>query len=347
MIFCAVLTLINPSRAIAETISPVEAASNKSYVNPRLLNAPPPRYPRAGLRQARQGLVNVCFTITAEGKTTGHIVDSGVNTKVFEKAAIKAVGNYRYEPAISNGKKIDSTACQTITFLIYGKANAKPSKKFITLYKEATEAIIDKDRERADIAMLKLKDFDARSISSHRYKDFAKYLYATEWGTESEQFTFLKNSAFESLSGRSLSRDIRLFTLQHLYLYYAKLQQLPEAIATYEALIEDDPTSETVKSYEASYDQIKNFALSQRKYTTTTYTNKFGRARLSIIRPYATFSKKIPLPTTIEKICGTRSEKLDVLPGISVSLGTAADCELLLDGLPLSQHKVLFSNEPI
>ncbi|GAB3780904.1 energy transducer TonB [Dyella agri] len=81
-----------------------------------LLKAANPNYPTAALRSGQSGWVVVGFTITPEGRTTDvHVVDAQPR-HVFDRAAMEAVGRYRFKPAMRDGTAVASTKQQKIEF---------------------------------------------------------------------------------------------------------------------------------------------------------------------------------------------------------------------------------------
>ena len=76
----------------------------------------PPRYPRSAARRNIEGVVRVAFTITKDGRVFNPKVLSASPQGVFEKAAIKAVKKWKFNPKIINGQAVEQSAAQEITF---------------------------------------------------------------------------------------------------------------------------------------------------------------------------------------------------------------------------------------
>lgn len=81
-----------------------------------LIKGVAPNYPTAALRAGQTGWVVVGFTITPEGRATNiHVVDAQPR-RVFDRAAMEAVGRYRFKPAMKNGAAVASSTEQKIEF---------------------------------------------------------------------------------------------------------------------------------------------------------------------------------------------------------------------------------------
>ncbi|MEW9625017.1 energy transducer TonB [Rhodanobacter geophilus] len=92
------------------------AAASAQTVDAVLLKAVNPNYPTAALRSGQSGWVVVGFTITPEGRTSDvHVVDAQPR-HVFDRAAMEAVGRYRFKPAMRDGVAVASTKQQKIEF---------------------------------------------------------------------------------------------------------------------------------------------------------------------------------------------------------------------------------------
>ncbi len=88
-----------PSAAASIAAPPVRStpASAPSSATPRLLSAPPPRYPLVAMRRKIEGNVTVQFTIQADGSVASPSVVSADPPGVFDQAALAAARGWRFE----------------------------------------------------------------------------------------------------------------------------------------------------------------------------------------------------------------------------------------------------------
>jgi len=73
-----------------------------------------PDYPLSALRRRTEGWVKVQFSITATGMVGDAIVVDAAPENVFEAAALKAIGRWRYEPKVVNGVPVERAGMQTL-----------------------------------------------------------------------------------------------------------------------------------------------------------------------------------------------------------------------------------------
>lgn len=83
-----------------------------------LADNPMPEYPRSTLRNSAEGSVTLAIQVDASGMPVDvQVVQrSGDRDRAFDRAAIEAVRNWRFEPAIRNGKAVSSTVQLPVDF---------------------------------------------------------------------------------------------------------------------------------------------------------------------------------------------------------------------------------------
>ncbi|HEU0152663.1 MAG TPA: energy transducer TonB, partial [Arenimonas sp.] len=85
-----------PAPPAARPAAPVVAAPTAA--EPKLISAPPPRYPLTAMRRKLEGQVTLEFTVQADGSVSGARVISADPPGVFDEAALVAVSRWRFEP---------------------------------------------------------------------------------------------------------------------------------------------------------------------------------------------------------------------------------------------------------
>ncbi|KFN46655.1 energy transducer TonB [Arenimonas metalli] len=82
------------ANGIGTEVPPTRAAA----VEPRLISAPPPRYPLTAMRRKLEGQVTLEFTVQPDGSVSSPRVVSATPEGVFDEAALVAVSRWRFEP---------------------------------------------------------------------------------------------------------------------------------------------------------------------------------------------------------------------------------------------------------
>lgn len=77
-------------------------------VPPRAVSSPPPHYPPQALAAGLRGRVWVRVTVPAAGHVVAASVDSATTVAMLTNAALRAVREWRFEPALRNGRRVMS-----------------------------------------------------------------------------------------------------------------------------------------------------------------------------------------------------------------------------------------------
>lgn len=103
--------------AAGSASSPSSRASGQT-TEIRPIRMDPPEYPARAMRQRQEGSVTLEFTITEEGSTDDITVVSANPPRLFDRAAIRAVADWKFEPAKFNGVPRAQRIRHTIEFTL-------------------------------------------------------------------------------------------------------------------------------------------------------------------------------------------------------------------------------------
>jgi TonB family protein len=76
----------------------------------------PPEYPARALSRGTEGWVDIEFTVAADGTTRDAVVRAAEPAEVFDRAALQAVGRWRYEPRTIDGVVVDQRVEARVRF---------------------------------------------------------------------------------------------------------------------------------------------------------------------------------------------------------------------------------------
>ncbi|MGJ4730256.1 energy transducer TonB [Luteimonas sp. SDU101] len=106
-------TAVQPAAPMPPSPAPAELAGTRE---PRVLSAPPPEYPLAALRAGASGEVVLQIEVRADGRPGKVEVLSGTRNRALDRAAVRAVRQWRFEPAMRDGAAVAGSVQQTIRF---------------------------------------------------------------------------------------------------------------------------------------------------------------------------------------------------------------------------------------
>ncbi len=99
----------SPAASVATQTSP----QNQDFALTRRVNA---QYPKDALRSRTEGWVELSFTVSASGDVEGVEVVNANPRRVFDREAVRALGQWKFTPRIENGKPVAAKARQRLEF---------------------------------------------------------------------------------------------------------------------------------------------------------------------------------------------------------------------------------------
>lgn len=75
-----------------------------------------PDYPRKAAIEGIEGWVKLRFTVLEDGSVANIVVIDSKPRRMFEKSAIRAIKRWKFKPRMVNGKAVQQTAIQIISF---------------------------------------------------------------------------------------------------------------------------------------------------------------------------------------------------------------------------------------
>lgn len=103
-------------RERAEATRAAERAATPADREVAALNQLRPAYPPAAFRAGDEGTVVVRVDVDANGNATNASVAQGSKSRELDRAAVEAVRNWKFQPAIKGGKPVASTAEVPVEF---------------------------------------------------------------------------------------------------------------------------------------------------------------------------------------------------------------------------------------
>ncbi len=76
----------------------------------------PPVYPARALRSGIEGVVTVEFTIAVDGSVKDPVIVKAKPPKIFDKAVLKSIAKWKFNPDMVNGKAVEKRARQDVKF---------------------------------------------------------------------------------------------------------------------------------------------------------------------------------------------------------------------------------------
>ena len=148
----------------AEDAAASLAETARVYVPAKAIERKAPRYPNYALSKGREAWIYVAYCIDESGTPQNiSVLDAAGNTQ-FERAAVNSIKEWRFEPALIDGKPSwQSRNQQYITFAIEGDERGA-TRPFIARYKKLRKLIEDDKLEKADEVFNRLLASDTLNL---------------------------------------------------------------------------------------------------------------------------------------------------------------------------------------
>lgn len=214
--------------------SPANAAEapTTTRTTPVLKTRVNPKYPPRALERGGEGLVELEFFIGPKGKVSNIEPIRSTPVGHFERAAIRAVGKWRYKPIVRNGTSVRQSQQVVLSFRL---ENRMPSIHFQLTYPSALKAVKEGQFE---LASKKLLELEKSLIGSLLAKELLNALYAEYYIGLNKQLLALHHiretnfyADYPKYKGEKVNRLAMIFDLENSEGHYAA------ALNTYESLI--------------------------------------------------------------------------------------------------------------
>ncbi|MCP4992034.1 MAG: energy transducer TonB [Colwellia sp.] len=240
-IFIAASLLITPSLfanfALAEEESKNVSKHLSTIVVPEPILRVEPKYPMSAARDGREGWAVFSFVINEEGRVEDVLVKETSGSKDITKAAQRAIGKWRYKPAMVNGKPIQQCVNTVqMDFKMGGNNTTKGvSRRFKNKYSKALAALNSQDFSELDELILQMKKTKSMHLSEYNYLQLLMADYAKAQGKKAKQ---LKHLSRVAMALTPLADDKqKLSVLYQVFNLQIELNQFQAAYTSYEKLI--------------------------------------------------------------------------------------------------------------
>ncbi len=257
----------SPAPAAAPPADPVHV---DVYQDVRILSGPNSlAYPRSEQDASHEGWVSLTMMISPTGKPyEASVVDSSGNAKL-EAAALKALDQMHFQPAMSGKTPVDSGFTLMIRFLTGGPALGA-SEHFILMYKQFLKAFNTEDRGEVDAALAQLR---AQNLYEDAFRSYAQFNYDRKWGTEAEQAEDLGHALVSDGHEHYLPRELYDDALLAQFSLQVKRNDYGSAMVTWKNLKPRAPAGARAELQRVA-DQITAIQSSDRTITTAGYIGK-------------------------------------------------------------------------
>ena len=258
-IVSAILLVIVFSSALTGPLGAEGGASTSDFVPPERIKLGPPIYPTSQRGSRNAGMVEMLFMIGVDGATFEPIVTRSTKPQ-FEKAALDAVNDYRFSPALFNGELADSSHDIRVMFMMQ-ESKDSVSPRFASRYKAIRKKLDGNSPDEKEVLkkILSLEKTKQLSPYAYGYLNLVKFQYYSRFGTPKQQIDAIESTLlFEGrtgINGKFLDEDLRRSMRDKLFVLNVQAQRYGDAMRAYRQLVKIDPNAK--QKYGNTIDEIQ------------------------------------------------------------------------------------------
>ncbi|MFT6098911.1 MAG: TonB family protein [Arenicella sp.] len=204
------------------------------------LHRAPPVYPRSELINGNAGMAEIEFMVDETGRVFAPRILRSTAAS-FESATLAAVKLYRYEPAMFDGKAVQSRASIVIQFEVEGE-NEGVSKRFSRMYKRVFKELDSDEPELSKIEQSMNSMFIARNLSTYALARYSllELRAAMSFGNLPQQIDAIRKLLMFDKDVSEKNRALDKGTVQRvrysLFNFLVRTQRYAEALGVYSTI---------------------------------------------------------------------------------------------------------------
>lgn len=252
-----VLTL-SPSALgqLEEAIQP-EAASG--YQPPRAVNMSEVSYPWLSAQNGQEGWVLINYMVDVNGEPFDPVVTASVGSDRFKQAAVTAIMESDFEPALFDGEPVEGAKFQRFTFILED-TNGATSQLFINRYRNFSRRMANEEIDEARELLSWMNSRDIVNLYEAAFISLANYLMAKFDGDVYGQLHHLQAAlSYEGQDGGKsfLPEESVLFARFELFKLLVENKFYAETFRAFNA-IANSGSSELANALLPTMDQISS-----------------------------------------------------------------------------------------
>lgn len=275
-----------------------------------------PRYPVTAARAGAEGWVQMSYVIDVDGKVKDPVVEDYGGYSGFKRAALIAIQDWTYAPAMKNGKPTEQCH-KLVQFDFTMEGNTGATRRFVRVYKEANEKIASEDYAAAEALV---QEMHSNNKKHNRYENAWLWrvdsVLAKRLGDTKRELHSLRRTLASSVSHFKDRRTFddayigymrqRLFSLEVYSAHYAS------AMKTIEKIESMSEAESLLKPLQSTIDKVHDLIASEENISVKVGLNEDESYFHLLARHNFAFANINGQLDTVEVRCDSKREKYTV-----------------------------------
>lgn len=219
-----------------------------------------PEYPLSMRKQGEEGWVITSFVVNTDGTVGNALVEDSSGQADFERAALKAIAQQRFNPATVDGKPVEQCVTRVMyMFAIDGNLGAR--KKFRDQFRVVRDALAGPDQDAALKALTEMRKADGWNNYERSRLELLRYEFCEKQGNTTCVLDSLLRAATND--GAFLEKNLYRQVLEATAAAQIKLELFKDAISTIEKRSKRNPPLPADHPLTKAASQVRDLAASQ------------------------------------------------------------------------------------
>ncbi|KZN48416.1 energy transducer TonB [Pseudoalteromonas luteoviolacea] len=260
----AMLLSVASSQAGEQSIDETNDVLKGTIINAVPVEKAPPYFPTRAANQGREGWVQLSYVVNEKGEVESAVVEKSSGYGIFERAALRAVEKWTFEPALQNNKPVKQCQNQVHMNFHLAGVNRTVTRQFLRRYK-AVVAKIDAN-ELDDVPAL-LQEMESKGLQNLTEDSYFWVAKARFYNVKANKLKELQAIEQVMLFGEGVVKEqIYNALLARATLLNIEQNRFENALETY-ALLSKSKKAEKATSQLAPYiDKLKEFIADESKH---------------------------------------------------------------------------------
>lgn len=211
---------------------PIHAPAQDSFLPTpiRATTQPLPLFPLRELNRGHEGWVLIDLAVSDEGVVGDARIVESSGSKAFDEVALETLQKWRFDPASRK------TICRVLVNFEFHRTYPRLSRRFLSRYKSAHEAIDNGDLEKAQDLVDKMRHDSKLTVFELAYTNIAAGHVAAERGERAEQLKYFRRAMLNE--GRWLENRTYRYLLYAAVVLEIQEEDFASALRDYALLTE-------------------------------------------------------------------------------------------------------------
>lgn len=198
-----------------------------------------PDYPAEALRQGKEGWVELSFVVGETGEVIEPMIEQSSGGAPFEREALRAIAQWKYEPATEGGVPVERALKTIIRFQLESgpRVRERASAAFVKNYQQLVRLVDTQNFEGAAALLAEMEAEERLNRYETAFLWWAKYVYLSR--TSSSDVAQMRRALERAIGSEEdmyLSMEQFVAAAERLVVLHAQARDISAAIGMFERL---------------------------------------------------------------------------------------------------------------